>query len=91
MIVCSFSKVGRAIAPAVAAIYNGESAESPKSEQNSRVKVCATSPQAVGEVAAVPDHQPGAVGAVFGVEPQVRGHDGDDDDAGAEEVVGGGD
>lgn len=48
MMVCSFSSVGRAIAPAVVAIYKGESADSPRSEQNSRVNDSETSSQADG-------------------------------------------
>lgn len=50
MMVCSFSSVGRAIAPAVVAMYNGESAERPNSEQNSRVNDRETSLQADGLV-----------------------------------------
>ncbi len=45
--VWSFMSVGRAIAPAVAATYSGESADSSSKEQNSRVKEVATSSQAV--------------------------------------------
>lgn len=48
MIVWSFSNVGRAIAPAVVAMYKGESADSPSSEQNSRVNDSETSSQADG-------------------------------------------
>lgn len=48
MIVCSLRRVGRAIAPAVVAMYRGESAERPRSEQNSRVKEFATSVHADG-------------------------------------------
>ena len=50
MMVCNFSSVGRAIAPAVVAMYNGESAERPNSEQNSRVNDRETSLQADGLV-----------------------------------------
>ena len=46
MMVCSLSNVGNAIAPAVAATYSGESADSPSNEQNSRVKEFATSSHA---------------------------------------------
>lgn len=48
IIVCNFNRVGSAIAPAVAAMYRGESADKPSSEQNSRVKDCATSDHADG-------------------------------------------
>ena len=48
MIVCNLRRVGSAIAPAVAAMYRGESAESPSREQNSRVKELATSVHADG-------------------------------------------
>ena len=46
MIVWSLRRVGKAIAPAVAAMYRGESADKPRSEQNSRVKALARSSQA---------------------------------------------
>lgn len=41
-----FSSVGKAIAPAVAAIYSGDSAASPSNEQNSLVNACAASAHA---------------------------------------------
>ena len=37
IIVCNLSSVGRAMAPAVAAMYRGDSADKPSKEQNSRV------------------------------------------------------
>jgi len=40
-------RVGNAMAPAVAAIYSGDSAERPRREQNSRVKDPETSSHAV--------------------------------------------
>lgn len=42
----SFRSVGRAIAPAVAAMYSGDSADRPSREQNSRVKEEETSDHA---------------------------------------------
>ena len=47
MMLASLSKVGNAIAPAVAAIYRGDSAERPSREQNSLVNELAASSQAV--------------------------------------------
>lgn len=45
-IVANFSRVGRAIAPAVAAMYSGDSAERPRRAQNSLVNDAETSSHA---------------------------------------------